>query len=77
MFSGGDKKWAFDKGFELTECANEFGVSLPNQYEICGRHDAPYSRAQALEAFASNLPLDDLKEKAFSELKVKHSAGSK
>ena len=62
MFSAklGDKKWAFDKAHELTERANELGVILPNQYEICGRHDAPYSCAQVLEAFASNLPLDDL-----------------
>ena len=60
MFSAklGDKKWAFDKAHELTERANELGVILPNQYEICGRHDAPYSCAQVLEAFASNLPLD-------------------
>jgi hypothetical protein len=71
MFSGGDKKWAFDKASELTERACELRVSIPNQYEICGKPDAPYSCALVIEAFASNLPLD----KAWSKLRAEAKAG--
>lgn len=57
MLSGGDKKWAMDKISELIERATELGVSIPNQYEICGKPDA-YSCAQAIAAFVNDLGVE-------------------